>query len=89
MKQERYLIADGTDLIDTWAERLTHDEFRTVMFCQIEKYYTRLGKKDEAICEIEKMHDYMTRWREYEGRWVEQNRSEGTIQPGARDETQE
>lgn len=70
MKQERYLDKEGKkDLIDRWAETRTHDQFRTIIFAMIEKYFTRLGKKDGMLQEVTKMHDYMTRWLEYEKFW--------------------
>jgi len=70
-KQERYLskATENKDLIDQWAERMSHEEFRAVMFAQVEKYNTRLGKKDVIVNEVTKMHDYMNRWLEYEEEW--------------------
>lgn len=72
-KQERYLskATENKDLIDQWAERMSHEEFRAVMFAQVEKYNTRLGKKDVIVNEVTKMHDYMNRWLEYEEKWSE------------------
>ena len=66
MKQERYRVGEGKDLIDRWAETKTPEQFRTIMFAMIEKYETRLGKKDSVVNEVTKMADYMERWRQYE-----------------------
>ena len=66
MKQERYRVGEGKDLIDRWAETKTPEQFRTIMFAMIEKYETRLGKKDSVVSEVTKMADYMERWRQYE-----------------------
>ena len=48
MKQERYMNADGRDTIDRWADRYADQPeiFRELMWCQMEKYHDRLGKKD-------------------------------------------
>ena len=72
-KQERYTNDDGQDLIDEWATKLTHAEFRAVMFAMIEKYNRRLGKKAPIIEEVEKMADYMQRWHEYEIIWDDES----------------
>jgi len=66
MKQERYKVDKNKDLIDRWAEIKTPEQFRTIMFAMIEKYETRLGKKDSVVSEVTKMADYMERWRQYE-----------------------
>jgi len=68
-KQERYTNDEGQDLIDEWATKLTHAEYRTVMFAMIEKYNRRLGKKAPIHQETAKMQDYMQRWHEYEVIW--------------------
>ena len=69
MKQERYLNEDGSDTIDKWAATRTNDQFRTIMFAQVEKYNDRLGKKDAIVNEVAKMADYMNRWLDYEKEW--------------------
>lgn len=71
MKQERYKDDEGKDLIDRWAETYQHEQFRLIMWAMMEKYNTRLGKKDSIIEEVIKMHDYMSRWLEYERVWHE------------------
>ena len=68
-KQERYTNDDGQDLIDEWATKLSHAEFRVIMFAMIEKYNRRLGKKAPVHEETAKMQDYMQRWHEYELQW--------------------
>ena len=74
MKQERYRDNDGKDLIDRWAETYEPEQFRLIMWAMVEKYNTRLGRKDSIVSEVIKMHDYMSRWLEYERVWHE-NRS--------------
>jgi len=69
-KQERYTNDEGQDLIDEWATKLTHAEFRVVMFAMIGKYNRRLGKKEPIHQETAKMQDYMQRWHEYEVIWA-------------------
>ena len=70
MKQERYKNDTGTDLIDRWAETYEHEQFRMIMWVMVEKYNTRLGKKDSIVKEVGKMADYMNRWLEYEKEWA-------------------
>lgn len=65
-KQTRYLEEDGKDLIDRWADRYTPEEFRLIMWVMIEKYQTRLGKKDDIAKEVRKIADYANRWAEVE-----------------------
>ena len=69
MKQERYKSEDGKDLIDKWAETYEPEQFRLIMWAMVEKYNTRLGKKDSIVSEVGKMADYMNRWLEYEKEW--------------------
>ena len=61
-KQPRYTDANGKDLIDEWAERYTPEEFRVIMWAQMEKYNRRLGKKDSVVNEVRKIADYANRW---------------------------
>ena len=70
MKQERYKNDTGNDLIDRWAETYEHEQFRMIMWVMVEKYNTRLGKKDSIVKEVGKMADYMNRWLEYEKEWA-------------------
>jgi hypothetical protein len=67
-KQDRYKAADGKDTIDKWAERYTAEEFRVIMWIQMEKYNDRLGKKDTVVNEVRKIADYAARWLEKEER---------------------
>lgn len=60
-KQERYLSEDGKDLIDKWADRYSPEEFRLIMFAMMEKYQSRLGKKDSIAKECRKIADYANR----------------------------
>ena len=60
-KQERYLQEDGKDLIDKWAERYTQEEFRLIMLAMIEKYMTRMGRKDSIASECRKIADFANR----------------------------
>ena len=69
MKQERYKNEDGSDLIDRWANTYEQEAFRMLMWAMVEKYNTRLGKKDSIVSEVGKMADYMNRWLEYEKEW--------------------
>jgi len=64
MKQTRYItdIKNNKDLIDRWADRYSIEEFRLIMWAMIEKYNTRLGKKDDVLLELKKMQDYLNRW---------------------------
>jgi len=70
-KQARYLVGNGKDKIDLWAEQHTHEDFRVIMFAMIDKYNCRLGKKARINEETAKMKDYMSRWHEYEVLWAE------------------
>lgn len=72
-KQARYCDDNGEDLIDEWARTRNHDEFRAIMFAQIEKYQRRLGKKDTVANETGKMLDYMRRWHEQEKLWDDES----------------
>ena len=60
-KQARYTSENGKDLIDRWAERYTADEFRLIMLAMIEKYMTRMGRKDSIAQECRKIADYANR----------------------------
>ena len=60
-KQARYTNDDGKDLIDKWAERYTQEEFRLIMLAMIEKYMTRMGRKDSIAQECRKIADYANR----------------------------
>lgn len=65
MKQERYKQGDK-DLIDRWEDRYTPEEFRLVMWAIIERYGTRVGKKDDPVQEVGKILDYVQRWFDVE-----------------------
>lgn len=70
-KQERYKSSDGQkDLIDEWAEKYSRDEFRAIMRAQVEKYYSRYGKKDNVVSESRKAADYAMRLHQYEVKWA-------------------
>ena len=43
------------------------------MWAMMEKYNTRLGRKDSIISEVGKMADYMNRWLEYETKWAKED----------------
>ena len=60
-KQARYTGEDGKDLIDRWSERYTGEEFRLIMLAMIEKYMTRMGRKDSIAKECRKIADYANR----------------------------
>jgi len=60
-KQARYTGDDGKDLIDKWAERYNAEEFRLIMLAMIEKYMTRMGRKDSIAKECRKIADYANR----------------------------
>jgi hypothetical protein len=62
MKQPRYTNEKGRDLIDKWADEYTPEEFDLIMWIQMEKYRTRLGRKDSRLDEIRKIADYANRW---------------------------
>ena len=70
MKQKRYQDKSGNDLIDHWAATRSREVFRAIMYAMVEKYNTRLGKKDDILAEVTKMADYINRWKEYEAIWV-------------------
>jgi hypothetical protein len=65
-KQPRY-TEGGKDLIDTWWEDYPPEIARVLMWEQMRKYKTRLGKKDEIVKEVRKIADYAARWLEKEG----------------------
>lgn len=67
-KQKRYCDENGMDLIDRWAERYSPDEFRLIMLAMIEKYMTRMGKKDSVSMECRKIADYALRLAEVESK---------------------
>tara|TARA_R110000803_G_scaffold4054_8_gene13904 strand:- start:1489 stop:1899 length:411 start_codon:yes stop_codon:yes gene_type:complete len=70
VKQVRYELGNGEDLIDKWARDYTRERFRHVMWAMIDKYNCRLGKKAPIPEETAKMKDYMSRWHEYEVLWA-------------------
>lgn len=70
-KQQRYTDENGKDLIDEWAERYPIEIFRVIMWCQIEKYHRRLGKKDDVLLEVLKIADYAKRWADVEAERAE------------------
>ena len=67
-KQERYILdpKNNKDLIDKWSEKYNQQDFGLIIWAMIEKYQTRLGRKDSIVSELTKMQDYMTRWLEVE-----------------------
>ena len=67
-KQDRYKDKEGRDLIDRWAVNFEPAEFRVIMWAMMEKYQTRLGKKDDIKKEVYKIADYAQRWLEYENK---------------------
>lgn len=62
--EDHYRKDDGTDTIDKWAERYKDNPeiFRELMWCLMEKYKDRLGKKDDIKKEVGKIADYAARW---------------------------
>jgi hypothetical protein len=72
VKQARYDLGNGGDLIDRWARDYTHERFRHVMWAMLDKYNCRLGKKAPIPEETAKMSDYMARWHEYEVLWADE-----------------
>ena len=66
--EDHYKKDDGTDTIDKWALRYRDDpdKFREVMWCLMEKYKDRLGKKDSIKKEVGKIADYAARWAAFE-----------------------
>lgn len=65
-KEDRYKNKEGKDLIDQWWEEYSIEECRILMFEQMRKYKTRLGKKDNPVSEVEKIANYASRWLEKE-----------------------
>lgn len=55
---------DGIDLIDFWYMQMTPEEFQGAMKSNLQKYSTRLGRKDDRIKELKKIEDYARRYRE-------------------------
>jgi len=70
IKQQRYTDESGQDLIDKWEERYSIEEFRLIMWVQMEKYNERLGKKDAPEKEVAKIADYANRWLQAEKRAI-------------------
>ena len=66
MKQERYTKEDGEDLIDQWWKDYPPETARVLMWEQMRKYNTRLGKKNAIVSEVRKIADYENRWLEKE-----------------------
>lgn len=66
IREERYKNENGEDLIDKWHDEYPPEVFRVIMFEQMRKYYTRLGKKDDIVKEVEKIANYANRWLEKE-----------------------
>jgi hypothetical protein len=62
VKQERYTNENGRDLIDKWADEYKPEEFDLIMWTVMERYRTRLGRKDARLTEIRKIADYANRW---------------------------
>ena len=60
-KQARYTNENGKDLIDKWAEHHTPEDFRLIMLTMIEKYMSRMGRKDAIAKECRKIADYANR----------------------------
>lgn len=67
-KTKHYTQEDGNDLIDRWAKEKTPDGFRAGMGMIIEKYISRLGRKDNTtiLDDVRKICDYAQRWYKYE-----------------------
>ncbi|ARD75546.1 DUF3310 domain-containing protein [Staphylococcus shinii] len=55
---------DGIDLIDFWYMQMTPEEFQGAMKSNLQRYSTRLGRKDDRIKELKKIEDYARRYRE-------------------------
>lgn len=55
---------NGIDLIDFWHMQMTPEEFQGAMKSNLQRYSTRLGRKDERIQELKKIEDYARRYRE-------------------------
>lgn len=68
MKQQKYTGANGKDLIDRWEEKHTIRDFRLIIGSVMERYIERIGRKDDAVQEVEKLVDYAQRWLEVEKR---------------------
>lgn len=66
IKQQHYQsnTDDGIDLIDFWYMQMTPEEFQGAMKSNLQRYSTRLGRKDERIQELKKIEDYARRYRE-------------------------
>lgn len=61
-KVSHYVGENGKDLIDKWHEEYPIEIFRVLMFEQMRKYNTRLGKKDDIKKEVGKIANYANRW---------------------------
>lgn len=66
VKQQHYQsnTDDGIDLIDFWYMQMTPEEFQGAMKSNLQRYSTRLGRKDDRIAELKKIEDYARRYRE-------------------------
>ena len=64
-KQEKYK-GDKGDFIDEYFEESTTEEFRGAMEFTIQKYWKRMGKKDDILLELYKIADYSMRFYEKE-----------------------
>ncbi|GKT04410.1 DUF3310 domain-containing protein [Furfurilactobacillus entadae] len=60
-----YKGANGKDLIDSYAEQMTADEFRGFMKGNIIKYTVRYEQKN-GIEDLDKAMTYLRRLKEYE-----------------------
>ncbi|WP_414049805.1 DUF3310 domain-containing protein [Macrococcus animalis] len=67
-----YATADGTDLIQRFADKKKRDFFVGAMVFNINKYCERFGDKDNELSEARKIKDYSTRLVDY----LEQEQSE-------------
>lgn len=65
-KQKRYTGDDGDDLIDQWWKDYPTEVARVLMWEQMRKYNTRLGKKSAIVDEVRKIADYAARWLDKE-----------------------
>jgi hypothetical protein len=65
-KVSHYVGENGKDLIDQWHEEYPIEIFRILMFEQMRKYNTRLGKKDDIKKEVGKIANYANRWLDKE-----------------------
>lgn len=64
-KQEKYGGEKG-DFIDDFYEENSAEKFRGAMEFTIQKYWKRMGKKDDVLLELYKIADYSMRFYEKE-----------------------